>query len=284
MKKRILLFAFVHALFLFSACEKEFYEKEVYRKIVYIVNSDNMIDFFTHPFTGASTEGFMSLYCSGSLFPDNDINIEIGFDDELIGKYNYIEFENNEAKYVKALPSNYFEIPSFSVTIKKGEASVTMPIFVTSEGLSPDTTYVIPLKIISASGFEVNPDLSSILYAIKLENAYSGLYRMTGSLLKQGDTGMPQQVFKDKTVVPINRNTCRMFISTESELEENIGSRTVIFSLRSDNSVVIKEENNLIDLGGSLYDPERKVFTLNYGFISNGTRYEIQEKLVRIEE
>ena len=95
---------------------------------------------------------------------------------------------------------------------------------------------------------------------------------------------MPQQIFKDKTLVPIDQFTCRMFISTDNELEENIGTRTVTFTLGADNSISIKEENDLFDLGGSFYDPERDILSLNYSFLSLGTRYEIQEKLIRLKE
>lgn len=284
MNKNIIGLSIFIILFLISSCHEEFDEKEVYKKVVYIVHSENMINYFTHPFTGSSTEGFISLYCSGSLMPEKDIDLEIGFDDELIEKYNYIEFENEEAKYVKFLSPEYFNIPSFRVKIKGGEPFGIMPIFVTSEGLSPDTTYVIPLRIIKISDYEISEDLSSILYAIRLENSYSGLYQMTGSLLAEGSTDMPQQVFKDKTLVPIDQFSCRMFVSTENELRENIQTRTVTFSIKADNTIAIKEENDILDLGGSTYNPDRNMISLNYSFLSAGERYEIQEKLIRLEE
>lgn len=284
MNKHILWLSIFIISFFTSSCKEEFDEKEVYRKIVYIVHSENMINYFTHPFTGSQTEGFISLYCSGSLMPDQDIDIEIGFDDSLIDEFNYIEFENDSTKYVKLLKPEHFNIPSFRVTIKNGEPFGTMPIFVTSEGLSPDTTYVIPLKIINSSGFEMSEDLSSILYAIQLENAYTGLYRMTGNLKLAGSTDEPQQIFKDKTLVPIDKSTNRMFISTENELEENIGTRTVTFTIGADNSISINEENDVFDLGGSFYDSERDALSLNYSFLNLGKRYEISEKLIRVKE
>ncbi|MEA4978941.1 MAG: DUF4361 domain-containing protein [Petrimonas sp.] len=283
-QNRVWLIIFGMFLFL-SSCQDEFQDKEIYKKIVYIVHSENTINSFTHPFKGAPTEGFISLYCSGSLMPETDIEIEIGFDDELIDKYNYIEFEDDESRYVKLLNSEHFNIPSFHVTIKKGEPFGNMPIFVTSEGLSPDSIYVIPLKINSISpSYEISKDLSSILYAVKLENAYSGLYRMTGSLQEEGESGMPQQVFRDKTLVPIDEFTCRMFFAAENELAENIVDRTLTFTIQSDNSIVISEKNDIHDLGESYYNPETKTIILNYSYVVSEIRYEIREKLVHLEE
>ena len=272
-------------LFSFLSCQEEYYEKEIYKKIVYIVHSENTINSFKHSFKGAPTEGFISLYCSGSLMPETDIEIEIGFDDELIDKYNYIEFENDESRYVKALKAPHFDIPSFRVTIKNGEPLGIMPIFVTPEGLSPDTTYVIPLKIKNvSSGYEMNEELSSILYAIELKNVYSGIYRMTGSLQEEGDNNEPLQVFKDKLVVPIDEFTCRMFLGAENELPENIPSRTLMFTVQSDISIMIIENNEVNDLGESYYDPETKSIYLYYSYIVSGKRYEIREKLTRLKE
>ncbi|WP_294079989.1 BT_3044 domain-containing protein [Proteiniphilum sp. UBA5384] len=286
MSKQSIIWSIVSGMLLsFSSCQDEYYEKEIYKKIVYIVHSENKINPFTHPFKGAPTEGFISLYCSGSLMPDADIEIEIGLDDELIAKYNYIEFEEDESRYVKALKAEHYNIPSFHVKIRKGEPFGTMPIFVTSEGLSPDSMYVIPLKIKSISpNYEISKDLSSILYAIKLENAYSGLYRMTGSLQEEGGASMPQQVFKDKTLLPLNEFTCRMFLGTENELAENIPLRSLQFTVQSDHSIMITENNNVRDLGGSNYDPETESFILNYSYIISEKRYEIREKLIRLKE
>lgn len=283
-KKYIYRFLFFCILvFSVTGCQEEFDSKEVYKKIVYIINSDDAISPFTHPFTGAESTGFISVYCSGSLMPENDIHVELGYDNELVSEYNFTEFENDTSKYVIPLASKYYNIPSLSATIKKGEPHVNLFINVNPEGLSPDTTYVIPLKLISSSEYEISEELSSILYSVRLENEYSGKYRMVGTLSEEGSTDKPQEVFKEKTLVPLNKNTCRMFFSAENELKENIGIRTFKFSVQSDNRIVINEDNDVLDMGGSYFeatDKEEKII-LNYSFERSGVRYEMNEKLVR---
>ena len=132
--------------------------------------------------------------------------------------------------------------------------------------------------------YEMNEELSSILYAIELKNAYSGIYRMTGSLQEEGDNNEPLQVFKDKLVVPIDEFTCRMFLGAENELPENIPSRTLMFTVQSDNSIKITENSTVSDLGESKYDPEKEFITLNYSYMVSEKRYEIREKLIRLKD
>lgn len=266
-----------------SSCEKEFDQIEAYKKNIYLVHSENMIHHFIHPFQAKPSKGFITVYCSGSILPDRDIEIDIEFDDKIVEEYNFIEFEHDSSRYVQKLSQENFDIPSFTVSIKKGELYSNMPILLDSRGLSPDTTYVIPLRIKQVNEYEINEELSSILYAIRLENEYSGQYRMAGTLTDTA-SGYEQQVFKDKKIVPIDEFTSRMFIAAENENPANIPTHTLTFTVKSDNSVVIHEENDIIDLGGSRYQPEKKTFILSYSFMIDGQRFDMFEKLINREQ
>lgn len=276
----------IFALFaIIIACETDYNETEIYKKIIYIVDSENVIHRFEHPFVGAETEGFISVYCGGSRMPDEDVKIEIAFDEEVVDDYNFTEFADDTSRYVKLLNSDQFEIPSYNLTLKAGEPFVKMPIFVNPEGLSPDTTYVIPLLIKSTSQYEVNKDLSRILYTIQLKNNFTGVYRMTGQLKPEGSEGDPQIVFRDKELKPISEFTSRVFFAAESEEDENIAARTFTFTVNEDLSVTIGEENNVIDLGDSFFDPHAKMIYLTYSFVNeSGVRYVMREKLFEIEQ
>lgn len=266
-----------------SSCDKEIDQVEVYKKTIYLVHSEDLIHSFIHPFQEEPSEGFITIYCSGSALPDKDIQVEIEFDDEIVDKYNFIEFENDSSRYVQVLDQEKFDIPSLTVSIKKGEIYSNMPILLDSKGLSPDTTYVIPLRIKQVSDYEINEELNYILYAIELENDYSGKYRMAGTIT---DTvsGKEQQVFKEKTIVPIDEVTSRMFLAAENESAGNIATRTLTFRVNPDNSVVINEENDVIDLGGGQYLPEKGIFTLHYSFLIGEQRFEMFEKLINLDE
>ena len=49
---------------------------------------------------------------------------------------------------------------------------VKLPIEVRTEGLSPDSTYLIPLRIASCTPYEVNKDKSRVLYKVYIENDF----------------------------------------------------------------------------------------------------------------
>lgn len=270
------------AIPLFFSCQEKYEDVEVYKKLIYIVDSENTIAYLPHQFQEEASEGFISLYCGGSLMSDKDVDIKMTLDDELIEKYNYFEFENDVTKYVKALPKENYSIPSLSLTMKSGEACARMPINIKTNKLSPDETYVIPLKIESLSNYEINPKLSKILYGLKLQNEYSGLYNMSGTITKIG--GKPQNVFKSKTVVALEKNICRIYIATESEDKENIATHTLTFNVENDNKVTINNTGKITDLGKSYYDPEKKAFCLNYRFEKSGEDYDIREVLLLIPE
>ncbi|MBY5958755.1 DUF4361 domain-containing protein [Membranicola marinus] len=281
---QLLLFTAVLASILsLSSCDEEFDQVEAYKKNIYLVHSENLIHHFIHPFQDKPSEGFITVYCSGSLLPDRDIQIDMEFDPDIIDEYNFIEFEHDSSRYVHMLNQENFEVPSFTVEIKKGTLYSNMPILLNAHGLSPDTTYVIPLRIKQVNEYEVNEELSSILYAVQLKNEYSGQYRMSGTLIDTA-SGVEQQVFKDKNIVPIDEFTSRMYVAAENENPANIPTYTLKFSVNPDNSVTIHEGNNIGDLGDSRYQPEKKTFTLNYSFMIDGHRYDMHETLINRDQ
>lgn len=276
--KKILLLVLSISL-LYSCGEEKYEDTEVYKKIIYIVGGGNTVNRFYHKFQESPSEGFISLYCSGSLMSSEDISIEIEIDEELIQKFNFSEYGEDVSKYVVALPEGNYNIVSMNPVLKAGDPYVRMPIQVNSKGLSSDEHYVIPLKINKVTeGYEINQNMSSVLYSVSLANDYSGLYKMTGTMKKVGSDD-ELYVFKDKNLVPIEEFTCRIFIGTENEDKENIPIRTMLFTVNKDNSVTIHESNTVVDLGGSYYDSEKKIFGLNYSFEYEGEVYEVKEKL-----
>ena len=48
-----------------------------------------------------------------------------------------------------------------------------LPIKIRPEGLSPDSLYMIPLKLTGVSAYEINPKKSRVLYQIVLENDFA---------------------------------------------------------------------------------------------------------------
>lgn len=285
MKKIYILTGILIGLLTFTACDDEFDDYEIYKKIVYIIDSEYTSYTFEHPFQDEPSEGFITVYCSGSQQTDQTIAIEMEEVDSLIKAYNYIEYEYDSAKYVKALPKDHYRISDMTLQLREGQPFVRMPIYVKTKGLSADQTYVIPLRIKNASGLEINPDLSSVLYTITFKNKYSGPYKMSGTKTLSDGTGSAQEVFTNKKLVAIDEHTVRCYIATETEDENTRYTQTMTFRLGENNAVVINSYN-VIDLGGSTYDPEKKVFRLNYRYLDSDALiyYDMKETLTYDEK
>lgn len=285
MKKNYILIASFITLLGLTSCDKEFDDYEIYKKVVYIINSEYTVYSFDHPFQDEPSEGFITVYCSGSLMPEQTVIIEMERADTLIAAYNYTEYLYDSTKYVKALPEDHYRIPSMSLKLKAGDPFVRMPIYVKTKGLSPDQTYVIPLRIKEASGIEINPELSSVLYMVKFKNNYSGAYKMSGIKVRTEGDGTPQEVFTNKNLVAIDKNTVRCYIATETEDAATLYTQTMTFSIEEDNRVSIRSYN-VIDLGESYYNPTNKTFVLNYRYLDAETLvyFDMQETLIYDEK
>ncbi len=63
-----------------------------------------------------------------------------------------------------------YDIDDYSLTIPVGgERNGRMKIAIRPEGLSPDSTYFIPIKVDSYSSYEINHKKSNVLYRVLLK-------------------------------------------------------------------------------------------------------------------
>lgn len=279
--KKIYFILFVWLSVVFTSCEEDYAGKEQYKKVIYIVGSENKVYNFEHPLGNEPTRGFVSVYCGGSKGPDGDVTVELIEDQEILDKYNYTEFGDKIEKYLKRLPVANYSMPSLTGILKDGgEPFVKLSIYVKTLGLSPDSVYVIPLKIKEVSDYEVNPKLSSILYTVKLLNQYSGEYKMKAKLVESDDEQKTKDVFKTKIATPIDENTVRFFIAMEKEDPERIHLATMTCRIGADNMVAVQSPY-VTDLGGSTYDPKKKIFQLNYRYFDADADkyYDVHETL-----
>ncbi|MDR3247059.1 MAG: DUF4361 domain-containing protein [Prevotellaceae bacterium] len=276
----------------FVSCEKDLMNEEHYKKIIYMKSGDNNIYAYPHAMNDSVTKGFITIGSGGSMPLDNDLVITVETDIDLLDQYNYRNFDT-EDKYAKLLDNNRYAMPSYNVVLRAGEpsASAFLPIEVDANKLSPDTTYMIPLRIKSASDFEINPEKEFVLYRIDLENKYSSssyrTYKMRGVRLTEN--GATSNITTNKNLMPLARNQIRLFpenILTSNVLED-INNKAIVIVVNDDNTVRIKSYKNISveQLDDCSYDPELKIFELNYRYkLPNESSWiTIYESLTRIE-
>lgn len=281
------------AILFFISCEKDLLNTEHYKAVIYMKSGDNNIFAYPHAMNDSISTGYITIGCGGSMPLKEDVLVNVELDTEQLDLYNYRQYGNELNKHAKLLSHNRYTIPSTNIIIKAGDvgAATFFPIEVDANGLSPDTAYIIPIRIKSASDYEVNPDKNHVLYKIDLENAYSSsvsnMYKMRGT--KHPEGGTKSNITTNKKLVPISGSTVRLFpenLSGSTNLK-TIEDRAILLIVNSDKTVRVKSYKNIEieQLGECKYDPEEKVFTINYRYRLPGeVRWTtIMEMLSRIE-
>lgn len=277
----------------FLSCERNLLEEEHYKKVIYLKSGDNNIFSYPHAMNDSVTTGYITVGSGGSMPLTNDLSVSLEMDYHALETYNYRTYGQETEKYAQLLSATRFVLPSYSAYIKAGEPSATtfVPIEVDVNGLSPDSVYMLPIRIKSAEGVEINEDKNFVLYKIELENHYSSAisrtYKMRGT--KQPDGSAVSNITTNKVLSPLAYNQVRLFPEnlTSSASLTAINNTAIVLVVNNDNSVRIKSYKyiELEQLDECSYDPEEKIFTINYKYRRTGeTRWTtVHEILTRLE-
>ncbi len=271
---RIVKYTLLAGIFLFCSCEENLLEKEQYKKVIYVLSQDNNIFRYSHALNDSVTRGYLTVGSGGTMPLKEDVSIIFEPDPALLEEYNRRNFDIDYGKYAKQLPFSRYILPSYEVILKAGNADATtfFPVEVDANGLSPDTTYMIPLKIKSASSFEINPEKACVLYQVELKNSYSepgkNTYTMKGT--KQPEGGIQSAITATKTVTPIAKDRIRIFpenILPSTELAD-IENNTLIIIVNEDHTLRLKPFRNIMleQQENNRYNKEDEIFSLHYRY------------------
>lgn len=281
MKKYIL--AFIVGTIGLSACSDSIVDfGEQYKKTVYLVNSRDLLYTGEHAYDVETNEIMVSVYCASSEPIKKDLDVKLFVDEEALKAFNTQSALSNPLYVDKILlPESYYDLNNTIVTIEAGHQYGVLRIPLRTEGLNPDISYVLPLSIESNSaGYDINPDLRSLIYEIKMTNEYSGDY--SGSSIESAQTIRSVQ----PTLQAISANQVRMPIHNLSSSVENLDTNFMVLTIAQDGTVSITPWGNakVIDLNKSFYDRKQKRYELYYEFTTeDGNVLEIEEKITNID-
>ncbi len=216
-------------LILGSCNEDEKFREELYKKVFCLVGDDDNVYAAVHSFNNEVSDGFVSIYCGGTNPVEEDITIELEYDDEIIGTYNYKYYDLNYDQYAKKLDESKYELLTMTATMKAGQEDpyVTIPLKIYTAGISPDSVYFIPLRIKSITGnYEINPDMISVLYRPLVENDYAQT-KVATSYASRGERD-GKEIVSTKTMYPLTANQCRITVDTQTGLVDNKADLTLI--------------------------------------------------------
>ncbi|MDR1224817.1 MAG: DUF4361 domain-containing protein [Tannerella sp.] len=207
------------------ACNEEnFSSKEYYRYVLYLLSKEDY-NVFSDVYLfddGNRSTGYFSVGCGGSLANPEEVTVYLEPDTVLLNVYNRSNYDIDTSRYALLMPGDRYSIETMQVVIPAENADqyVKVAVHVLPDGLSPDSTYFIPLAIKSVSKYEVNPDKFNILFRIMVENQYAGMlkdtyYSMKGNTLDDnGEILAGSGIAATKLARPLSKNAVRIFAGT----------------------------------------------------------------------
>lgn len=201
----------------FVSCDRNgIYEEEKYKPVIYLLSTSNKTYSETYTLKEVESVRYFSVGCGGSTPNPEEVTVTLEADTVQLSRYNKSNFDIDSASFARLLTENRYTIESMTVTLpaNSSEQYVKVPVKVRPEGLSPDSTYFIPIAIKSVSRYEVNPEKRNLLFRVAISNDYAEqlkttYYYMTGS--NAVGEGTAALIAGSKTMHPLAGNRVRVY-------------------------------------------------------------------------
>lgn len=227
---------------------------------------------------------------------DITVNFDAGSDTE-VKAYN-----EDQEKEFSLIDAGVFKLSTKSVIIKKGEKKATFNVTFATDKFDFSKSYVLPLKISSASSGIVSGNFNTILISVGAKNKYDGVYTVTGTFR---DAQFPAFT----GLYPLEVHLVTQTVNSVAFYEDNQGDYAHFFKNATGGTTyygsfapvfIFDEQNNVtsvvnyfgqpapangrsgrIDVTGiNKYDPATKTLEVSYIMVQNGDRTFFKEKLV----
>ena len=292
MKSIYKLIAYSLFILFLTSCGVNLYDTEQYKKEIYLVGAYNRVWTVDVMYSHEEYESHFTISSSGSVALDNDVNISLIINNDLVDSYNkkYWGIMNLD-KYYKPLDEALYNIPSLTHNTIRHEngISVNVPLFIRTEKLEADSSYAIPVEIEKTDVYPVSENGRKMLILLKLQNMYSGNYKMDGYMTEAGKE--PRRIQKPKVITATGVDDIRIFyaMNNDSKEKSDILNKTIKISILDENvagsdrirkvTVAAWDTDKLTvtDSGECFYNPDTNTFHLKYTI--GGTVYE--ENLVK---
>jgi hypothetical protein len=178
------------------------------------------------------------------------------------------------------LPEDYYQAATeYTVTIKADDQYGILEIPLNLAKIAADTAYTLPISIVSNSaGYDINPEMQSVVYEIKMVNKYSGQF--SGTSAESPTLLRPVQ----PTVKAISANQVRVPVHILLNEDQYLDTNFMLLTIADDGLVTIEPWRNstVVDLGNSYYDEVQQLFELHYRFTDGNNIFTITEKITNI--
>ena len=229
----------------------EVFEKEQYKHVFALVSGTDNVSTHVHDLRQAESEGYVSVSLGGSRPSAKEVRVTLVEDARLIERYNYTAFDENLTRYIQPLHKSRYDIDDDEIVVPAGEPKASIPIRIRPEGLSPDSSYFVALKVDTYSTYEVNPEKDYVLYQVRIKNwwaTYGGTTYNQLGYRKESVSGDSVQIFGAKKLYPLTPASVRTMAGIELNDNNDVEifkKYSMILTIGNDNQVVIEPYRNL---------------------------------------
>lgn len=269
-----------------SCDENEQFRGELYKKVIYLLSSDDYTFKSVHEL-GEESTGYVTVYCGGTQHIDTDVTVLLEPDPDAVSEYNYMYYDIDESRYAHILDASKYTIDSYQTTLRADNEDnyALLPIKIRPDGLSPDSIYFIPLRIKSISNYETNPDKERVLFQVVLKNKFATMasttyYQVTGVENRHLSSGeVAGGISVTRIFAPLSKNQVRCFAGTNTYnpsnvTKEEIDRYAMTLTINDDNSIDIAPYGNLeVEMLGGAEDNFFEVNARGYYVFNLHYRY-----------
>lgn len=299
MKRNLYIALALLASITLSSCDEDAqFRGELYKKVIYVLSNTDYTFAAEHAL-GETSTGYVTVYCGGTEHIGEDVTVQLEYDNEAVGHFNYINYDLDESKYAHELDPKHYTIDNMSVVLKANSPDnySLLPIKINPDGLCPDSIYFIPLRIKSASKFEVNPNKQYVMYRVLLKNEYASMknttyYQVTGIETRGSDAA---GISVTRIMAPLSKDKVRFFAGTNSYnpstvTKEELAQKAIVATINADHTITIStyqgcEVEQLEDPEYNIWEVnkfDQYVFHMYYRFKdANGTWVTMKEDCVQ---
>lgn len=281
--------------FLCNACSTEVDFGEQYKKQIYIVNGNNRY-VETEFAMDEEVEGFVTFYCSGTEGSSRNIEVRYKTDPEALQKFNATEYGDNPAKSLVCLPEEVLTFHEPVVTIPAGKEYAALKFTIRTAELDPGLNYAIPITITDVSDYEINQELKTLFYKVKLKTAYTGIYNSVVKIYNGFDYETTKYV--QKRVTAASKTSIKVPFMNNKETEAGSNDYITVQLDEATNQLTLSSEvegfgnvssfmifdNGWVTLDINYYNPETKEFVLGYKYQESGKSLKMIYEVIQFIE
>ena len=228
--------------------------------------------------------------------PKNSIGVTFKADDKALDSVNSVRTKAGLSPYEK-FPADAYTIDSWNATIQGGALSSNIVnIKYYSKKFDPRKSYLLPISIQDASGYQVNPDLKTVYLVVAKVEFNAGTYASNGvrnNYNADGSFASASNYSTDKNLTQYVDPLDPAAVQFDIDKVANLGANQIagtIFRVKINADLTVSVYGQLgpgapiVSIPGlqNDYNPATKIFTLNYKYTNaNGTYRVMTETLAK---